>query len=670
MHASAEGAISAPVAAAHCRIESQLAVRARPDNLSLVDPATQAGVDASRFDFDELWEHRESLRAICLRMAGDPTTADDVVQETFVRALTHATTLDKRASFGPWLATVARRRSVDEIRLRRRVRPVAATPDMEIGAAEDPAEQVLKQEMVRRLRIALGELSTRERQLLLRQVTHGLSLAELAQEEDTSIASVRSVLNRARTKLRGSLERGGPLGAAPLPRLVTAVKRRLQGVAARLEGHAPLFGGAGAQLGDVVAAVIAAVALLAGGAATPDGTSLVTVPAVVSQPSVVDAPPYGATPGQAHASSEAGPPEGPSTAGGDEQPAEAADPLPLPDGGNVSIPLPPIPGDGADQPEDAGIESLAASPDGSVVFASGGTNESGQLRPALFKSTDGGTSWVRVGERYQGQAILVPPTYPRYRTVFTTDNVTGLQLIRSDDDGVTFSSTAAVASNTTAMAFVPDFEHDPRILIATNPLSAYDVSMNRVIPLPTALPSQELGDIVAGDDFARTGRILVAGMAPSETSPAMSSVFECTTAEGCQRRTMLPGVASPPRLHRSQSTGLFLAGTRHQLRISSDGGRTFSVVPVPANFYISTIVDGAPGEVLVGGLASNGQATLFRWTAATQTWTPLGRGTKLDKGTEAVLRLPSGRLIADPSHGTGVLCSADDGITWATRCTA
>lgn len=640
-----------------------MAVRARPDNLSLVDPAVPAGADASPFDFDELWEHRESLRAICLRMAADPGTADDLVQETFVRALQHADTLDKRASFAPWLATVARRRSIDEIRFRRRLRLVATTPDVESGSAEDPAEQVLKQEMVRRLRTALGELSNRERQLLLRQVTHGLSLAELAEEEDTSVASVRSVLSRARTKLRGSLERGGPLGAAPLPGLVAAVKRRFHRLAARIEGSVPLLTGAGAQFGDVVIAAVVAVALLvAGGAPVPRTVTTTPLPISMTGSTATDTPDEGMTPPPtdqagftASTNSNGQPPE---------QSAQPGDPSPLPDPGDVWGAIPPLPADQADQPEKSGIISLSASEDGSVVFANGLTNQGGA---ALYRSEDQGHTWTRVGGTYTGSRVIVPPTYPRTRTLFTMDST---KLLRSNDDGETFHPVGIVplAGGT---AFAPDYDTDPRLLISSNPISVYDVDDDTYpTPLPIVAPDRTLGDIFAAPDFNESGRVFVSATSVYEAKPNVPSVFECTNRDGCQRRAVLPRVAGSPRLLDSRTTGLVVAGIMSKLAVSADGGRTFSPASIPPGFFIESIVDGGPGEVLVAGGAHAGQASLFRWAPSTGLWTALGRGSALDLATKAVVHLPSGRIIAAPGLGSGVLCSADNGKTWATRCAA
>jgi RNA polymerase sigma-70 factor (ECF subfamily) len=643
-----------------------MAVRVRPDNLSLVDPAVQAGVDLTRIDFEELWEHRESLRAICLRMADDPTTADDVVQDTFVRALAHAETLDKRESFAPWLATVARRRSVDEIRLRRRVRPVAAMPEGEAGAAEDPAEQVLKQEMVRRLRTALGDLKPRERQLLLRQVTHGLTLAELAEEEDTSIASVRSVLNRARTKLRGSLERGGPLAVAPLPRLVAAIKRRLQGVAARLESHMPLLGTAGAQLGDVVAAVIAAVALLAGPAAPEASTTFLSqLPAATSPAAEPAARSTTPTAASRHASAVPTNTADPATAAA-TGPAPGQPLTALPPG----VDLPPL-SDGVDQPDDAVIEQWAVADDGNTVIAGGlttgdggNTQASGEF--ALFRSDDAGRSWHRLpaGGLSAGR-VLLPPAFPQTPTFFVDNGVT---LQRTDDGGRNFGSALTATRNASGIS--PHYRQgDYRILVAPGVLAAYDTVAGTTTPF-TSVPmsSSGFGSLAFPPQFDQDGTVLIGG---GVTYPGrFDGYVQACTPIRCGNPVEVPGMKDSPKLLVSSSVpGVILAWSFSGLARSTDGGKSFTQVDLPVDRDLKAVIDGAPGELLAARWGQGSHVGgLFRSRDGGRTWSRFAFGTVLQRGAWSLGYLPSGRILAKPSDASGVLCSADGGVSWAPRC--
>lgn len=183
--------------------------------------------------FEELWEHREHVRAVCFGIVKDPVVVDDLVQDTYVRALTTAHPPDRRGPVAAWLAVVARHRAVDTLRADR-FRKRSRDPEATAGDIGDPVDQMLRSETRNRVRGALAELGMRDRQLLVQHVVHGMSVAELATRERTSEASMRSTLWRARQKLRAAVERGGPLGVVPTEHLVGPL-RRLRALCARLE---------------------------------------------------------------------------------------------------------------------------------------------------------------------------------------------------------------------------------------------------------------------------------------------------------------------------------------------------------------------------------------------------------------------------------------------------
>ncbi|HVM40370.1 MAG TPA: sigma-70 family RNA polymerase sigma factor, partial [Acidimicrobiia bacterium] len=164
--------------------------RTTPDEIDLDEPV----------GFDELWAHREALHRVCERLVGDPYDADDLVQETYLKALSRMDDLDRRESFLPWLATVARHRGIDELRRRRFAVPAAEVPEApDRRTTPDPGDAMATTETLERVREAMAKLTPRERRLLLAQVHRSLTLSELAEEDGSTVASVRSVLTRARS---------------------------------------------------------------------------------------------------------------------------------------------------------------------------------------------------------------------------------------------------------------------------------------------------------------------------------------------------------------------------------------------------------------------------------------------------------------------------------------
>jgi RNA polymerase sigma-70 factor (ECF subfamily) len=637
-----------------------MAIRARSDNLSLDDPAAAVddGVTPTPA-FTDLWAHREALSQTCYRMVRNAATAEDLVQETYLRALKSGESLERRESLAPWLATVARRRSIDELRRRERLALVGTAPEPVSYTSDDPAQRVVHQELVERLRAAMGTLSPRERQLLLRQASHGVSLAELAAEEDTSVASVRSVLARARQKLRMSLERDGVLGVLPVPGFLRSLRDRLHRWAGRLEGSMPMMAAGGWQLVRLVSAVVVAVATLLGSSLPSSdrfGTDVASLASAVHEE-------VGAAGVQASVDA--------SSDGGINVGAEASaivapvEPGPVPD-----VELPTFPNEGVDQPEQAAVSDMAASADSTVVFASAVSGTTGQ--PLLYRSFDRGRSWEKIGSdeleegqqqrTFRGGRILVPPTYSTDSRVFVLGPA-GLQ--RSDDGGRTFTGIAPAQGQA---VLSPNFgSGSERLYISGPPPMAYDAGTRLFQPLGTVPPSVSPGGIAIGPDHATTGEVLVGGMTLAGTT-STPAVFTCTATE-CSTRALLPALANGPELLVSSTTPtVVLAWARKVLLRSTDGGHTFTPVALPAGFTPLRTTQGQGRLFMVGRNSSGSLSGVLASVDEGLTWTPLGVGTVLEQGAAALVALPDGRLIAAPTTTLGLLCSPDAGSTWAARC--
>src|ERR671933_767504 len=84
--------------------------------------------------------HSRSVFRLAFRMTGNEQDAEDVVQESFLRAYRQLSKFDERASFGTWLYRIAANCSLDLVRSRKR-RGVATAPAMAAGAGEgEPSE--------------------------------------------------------------------------------------------------------------------------------------------------------------------------------------------------------------------------------------------------------------------------------------------------------------------------------------------------------------------------------------------------------------------------------------------------------------------------------------------------------------------------------------------------
>ncbi|MGW0764205.1 RNA polymerase subunit sigma-70 [Streptomyces sp. NPDC002676] len=187
-------------------------------------PDPVAGTDSfSETDFAALTEaHRREIRAHCYRMTGSYDDAEDLVQETFLRAWRARDGYERRAGVRTWLYRIATNACLDfQRRCARRPERYEPLPGMEHGGGEPPARVTWLQpypddelpettaesretvELV--LLAALQHLPARQRAAFVLRDLLGLTAAETAGALDTSVASVNSALQRARPALREHL---------------------------------------------------------------------------------------------------------------------------------------------------------------------------------------------------------------------------------------------------------------------------------------------------------------------------------------------------------------------------------------------------------------------------------------------------------------------------------
>jgi RNA polymerase sigma-70 factor, ECF subfamily len=152
-------------------------------------------------------EHRSFLWSLCYRLCGDAADAEDLVQETFVRALQHPPARTE-APWRPWLVKVALNLGRDLLRRRRRrgyVGPWLPAPVDEPAAPEGagPAARYDRLESVTvAFLLALEALTPAQRAVLLLRDVFDYSVREAAQGLEMSEASVRTTHLRARRRMQ------------------------------------------------------------------------------------------------------------------------------------------------------------------------------------------------------------------------------------------------------------------------------------------------------------------------------------------------------------------------------------------------------------------------------------------------------------------------------------
>jgi RNA polymerase sigma-70 factor (ECF subfamily) len=164
--------------------------------------------------FQVLYErHHRSLFNFLLRLLADRPTAEDLLQETFLRVYLHRESYRPTAAFRTWLFTIARNLALDHFRrggtVLERVGEdrVALVPD----PSPSPLRRVEAGQELRQLEAALQQLPPGQREVILLSRYAGLSHPEIAEVTGSSPEAVRVALHRALSRLRDLLGKPGSM---------------------------------------------------------------------------------------------------------------------------------------------------------------------------------------------------------------------------------------------------------------------------------------------------------------------------------------------------------------------------------------------------------------------------------------------------------------------------
>jgi RNA polymerase sigma-70 factor (ECF subfamily) len=147
------------------------------------------------------------------RMVRDTGSAEELVQETFLRLYKARERYEPEARFSTWLYTIATRLALNELRRPRRQNPHRSTDDEDadghslvlVGEAPRADDVAHARRVGDRVEKALAVLPERQRIALWLSAVEGLSYAEVATSLETSEKSVKALVHRARCALAESI---------------------------------------------------------------------------------------------------------------------------------------------------------------------------------------------------------------------------------------------------------------------------------------------------------------------------------------------------------------------------------------------------------------------------------------------------------------------------------
>ena len=178
----------------------------------LITQVAQGNSDALEALYDR---YSSMVLGICLKVVGDRTLAEDILQETFWRVWKSAKNYrSERGMFTSWLFRIARNLAIDAYR-RRNVRPQAVetqegsdpileeVPDPDMDVAEQ-AQAILQNRQIRK---ALATLSQVQRQVIEMAYFYGMTRQEIAEATGEALGTIHTRARLGLEKLRAELDR-------------------------------------------------------------------------------------------------------------------------------------------------------------------------------------------------------------------------------------------------------------------------------------------------------------------------------------------------------------------------------------------------------------------------------------------------------------------------------
>jgi RNA polymerase sigma-70 factor (ECF subfamily) len=159
--------------------------------------------------------HSRAVYRLAHRMTGSPSDAEDVVQETFLKAYKQLGRFESRANFSTWLHRIAVNCSIDLIRSRPHREAGHDSADLEeMGAADavndsgqrTPERLMLSTEVQDRINTAMSTLSRRERAAFVLRHFEGRSIEDISGSLGLKTNATKHSVFRAVRKMRAALE--------------------------------------------------------------------------------------------------------------------------------------------------------------------------------------------------------------------------------------------------------------------------------------------------------------------------------------------------------------------------------------------------------------------------------------------------------------------------------
>ena len=168
-----------------------------------------AAREGNQWAYDQLVKLvQRKLFGLCLMMVRDPTGAEEVTQDAFIRAFTHLDLYDEKRPIYPWIATIAVRLAQNWLRKQGLGATREGTPLQETSepaTSQDPLGELIAGERARGLWRSVAALPSGERTATFLYYRQEMKVNDIAHALGVTAGTVKTLLFRARRRLRENL---------------------------------------------------------------------------------------------------------------------------------------------------------------------------------------------------------------------------------------------------------------------------------------------------------------------------------------------------------------------------------------------------------------------------------------------------------------------------------
>ncbi|HZX10130.1 MAG TPA: RNA polymerase sigma factor [Acidobacteriota bacterium] len=155
-------------------------------------------------------KYQKNIYYLCRRMTGAHQSADDLSQETFVKAYFSLSRFKENMNFFPWIRRIAVNSTLNYLKKTEKEKPLSKEPQInsfnpEPHFNQKPLDRIHQDELDIKLRESIQKLPKEQKSVFILKVFEDMSYKEISDSLDIPIGTVMSRLSRARQRLKFSL---------------------------------------------------------------------------------------------------------------------------------------------------------------------------------------------------------------------------------------------------------------------------------------------------------------------------------------------------------------------------------------------------------------------------------------------------------------------------------